>query len=90
MSYSYFHDKDQVRDLVKFIMNPEEHQDSEQPAENWLSNFEDQCLDDLESEPNMEDRLQAEKEYAVKKLWLTFQNSATAIAQLYKGNYEDI
>ncbi|XP_067673318.1 HUWE1-associated protein modifying stress responses-like [Haliotis asinina] len=72
------------------MMNPEEHQDSEQPAENWLSNFEDQCLDDLESEPNMEDRLQAEKEYAVKKLWLTFQNSATAIAQLYKDRQQGL
>ncbi|ESO84028.1 hypothetical protein LOTGIDRAFT_108261 [Lottia gigantea] len=71
-------------------MNPEENQETDQTAENWLSNFEDECLDELENEPNMEDRLSAEREYAVQNLWMTFQNSATAIAQLYKGKGQGI
>ncbi|KAK6171191.1 HUWE1-associated protein modifying stress responses [Patella vulgata] len=69
-------------------MNPEENQESDQTNENWLSNFEDECLDELESEPNMDDRLSAEREYAVQNLWMVFQNSATAIAQLYKDRQQ--
>lgn len=67
-------------------MNQEEVQDEDQQPENWLGNFEAECHDELDSEPNMEERLHSERDLAIQHLWLTFQNSATAIAQLYKGN----
>ncbi|XP_070580063.1 HUWE1-associated protein modifying stress responses-like [Ptychodera flava] len=50
----------------------------------WVSNWEQQCIEQLESEPNFDDRLSADREETSQKLWLSFQNSATAVAQLYK------
>ena len=52
---------------------------------NWLTNWEDQCIQDWENETNMDDKIQNESERSAQKLWLSFQNSATAIAQLYRG-----
>ena len=66
-------------------MAHQEGQESDGIPENWLSGFEDQCLEDFDSETNMEDTIQRETEYSLQKLFSQFQNSATAIAQLYKG-----
>lgn len=52
---------------------------------NWLTNWEDQCVREFESDTNMDERIQTETEQYAQKLWLSFQNSATAIAQLYRG-----
>ncbi|XP_061426065.1 HUWE1-associated protein modifying stress responses-like isoform X1 [Lethenteron reissneri] len=53
--------------------------------EHWFSIWERECLDDAEQEaPEEDDRLALEREQAAQKLWLSFQNSATAVAQLYK------
>ena len=66
-------------------MAHKEGQDQDDIPENWLSGFEDQCLEDFDSETKMEDTLQRETEFSLQKLFSQFQNSATAIAQLYKG-----
>ena len=66
-------------------MNPSEEQDQDQQPDNWLGSFELECLDQLQSEPNLEEKLHSEKELAEQHLFVNFQNSATAIAQLYKG-----
>ncbi|XP_002740426.1 HUWE1-associated protein modifying stress responses-like [Saccoglossus kowalevskii] len=50
----------------------------------WVSNWEQQCLEQLENEANYDERLLADREDSTQKLWLSFQNSATAVAQLYK------
>lgn len=65
-------------------MAHQEGQESDDIPENWLSGFEDQCLEDFSSETNMDDIIQRETEYSVQKLFSHFQNSATAVAQLYK------
>ena len=52
---------------------------------NWLTNWEDQCVRETENDTAVEDRIQMENEQSAQKLWLSFQNSATAIAQLYRG-----
>lgn len=70
-------------------MNQEEGQDEDQQP-NWLGNFEAECHDELDSEPNMEERLHSERELAIQHLWLMFQNSATAIAQLYKDRHQGL
>ena len=63
----------------------EGHHDDNFP-ENWFNRFEEECLEDLEtSESNMEDTIQRDGDFALQKLFLQFQNSATAIAELYKG-----
>ena len=54
-------------------------------GDNWLSHWENQCLDDWEDDSNMDDLIQNETEQSSQKLWLSFQNSATAVSHLYKG-----
>ncbi|XP_060562070.1 HUWE1-associated protein modifying stress responses-like [Ruditapes philippinarum] len=66
-------------------MAHQEGQQNDHMADGWLSAFEEECLEDLESsETNMEDNVQRDTDFAMQKLFLQFQNSATAIAQLYK------
>lgn len=55
----------------------------EHGPEHWFSKWERQCLAEAEQDnPNEEEREQSQQ-----KLWHLFQNSATAVAQLYKGGY---
>lgn len=53
-------------------------------GDNWLSSWEAQCLDEWDRNSNMDELVHAENEQSLQKLWLSFQNSASAIAQLYK------
>ena len=55
-------------------------------GESWLRDWEDQCVEEWEAEQNTEDRRNDVNERLSQKLWLSFQNSATAISQLYRGN----
>lgn len=56
----------------------------EHGPEHWFSKWERQCLAEAEQgDPNEE-----ETEQSQQKLWHLFQNSATAVAQLYKGLYQ--
>lgn len=56
--------------------------------EPWsFSNYERQCVEQLETQPDFEEQLAEEKEQAVQRLWNAFQNAAMACAQLYKGLY---
>lgn len=67
-------------------MAHQEGQQSDHLSEPWLNEFEEECLEELEtSETNMEETYQKDTDFAMQKLFLQFQNSATAIAQLYKG-----
>ena len=55
--------------------------------EAWsYSNYERQCIDQIEREPDFDEQLVAEKEQAVQRLWHVFQSAAMACAQLYKGS----
>lgn len=53
----------------------------EHGPEHWFSKWERQCLAEAEQEEPIEE----EAEQSQQKLWHLFQNSATAVAQLYKG-----
>lgn len=66
-------------------MHQGEDQDQDQQPEDWLGAYEEEDVDELQQEPNLEEKLLTEKDLAEQHLFLTFQNSATAIAQLYKG-----
>lgn len=52
----------------------------------WYSNWEQQCVEALESEPDYENQLHNEKEIYSQQMWTKFQTTASAIAQLYKGD----
>lgn len=60
-------------------MNPEGGE------ENWLSNWEQECADSIENQPNYEQSTVTESNSAHTKIWSAFQGSATAVAQLYRG-----
>ena len=53
-----------------------------------FSNWEKHCIEQLESQPEVDERLAVEKEQALQRLWNAFQNAATACAQLYKGRHD--
>ena len=53
---------------------------------NWLSAFEEECVGDLEAGGDFEEELLVDKELAARRLWLTFQESATAVSHFYRGN----
>lgn len=75
--------KDRSLSTVKMGDNIEKDQDRFS-NESWLSNWEEETIHDWESESNMDERVQMETESYSQKLWQSFQNSATAIAQLYR------
>ncbi|XP_050822438.1 HUWE1-associated protein modifying stress responses isoform X2 [Gopherus flavomarginatus] len=62
----------------------------EHGPEHWFSKWERQCLAEAEQEEALAPELQeeaaaaAQPEHKQQKLWHLFQNSATAVAQLYK------
>lgn len=63
----------------------------EHGPEHWFSKWERQCLAEAEQEealaPELQDEAAAQPEHKQQKLWHLFQNSATAVAQLYKGEH---
>lgn len=71
-------------------MEREEDNHGDLSPDNWLNSFEEECIEELHSETNMEEALEKQQELAEQKLWLQFQNSATAIAQLYKDRHQGL
>lgn len=51
----------------------------------WYSSWEQQCVESIEAEPDYEGQLHNEKEVYSQQMWASFQTTASAIAQLYKG-----
>ncbi len=61
-------------------------ENSEDPfADIWISNWERQCEVELENEPDLDQAVLSERDLSTQKLWYLFQNSATSVAQLFKG-----
>lgn len=53
--------------------------------ENWLTGWEQQCISSCDEQPDYEQILIKETDAVHRTVWNTFQDSATAIAQLYRG-----
>lgn len=68
-------------------MNDDREREEDPILDLWITNWEEQCVQHVESEPDYEGQLQRERDLVNQKVWITFQNSATAIAQLYKGHF---
>lgn len=77
----------QLLELKEVAMHQTDDQDQDQ-SDNWLGPFELECVNQVQSEPDLEERLMAERDLSEKQLFLLFQNSASAISQLYKDRYE--
>jgi len=50
-----------------------------------FNQIERECIHNIESEEDLMERLQDQKEAAIERLWLTFQSAASSLAQLHKG-----
>lgn len=68
-------------DDVDDANTPEEH------GQSWAySPFEQECLQEVEDgRLALEDQFVSERDASGHKMWLSFQNAAACIAQLYKG-----
>jgi len=71
-------------------MNEDRDRDDDSIVDFWIANWEQQCVEHLESEPDYEGQLQSERDLAHQKVWFSFQNTATAIAQLYKDRLQGV
>ncbi|CAN8002796.1 unnamed protein product [Ixodes hexagonus] len=58
--------------------------------DSWITNWERQCIEEVEASPDLESQIQNEKDTSSQKLWLLFQNSATCVAQLYKDRQHGV
>ena len=67
-------------------MHENNETDPESNAEVYLSHWEKKCIDEWDKEALLDDRIQAETERSAQRLWTSFQNSASSISHLYKGN----
>ncbi|XP_017781587.1 PREDICTED: UPF0472 protein C16orf72 homolog isoform X2 [Nicrophorus vespilloides] len=56
-------------------------------GQSWLTGWEQQCADSIEEQPDFEQTLTLESDDSQRKIWNVFQDSATAIAQLYRDRY---
>ncbi|XP_014610987.1 PREDICTED: UPF0472 protein C16orf72 homolog isoform X1 [Polistes canadensis] len=56
----------------------------------WYSNWEQQCVEALEAEPEYENQLQNAKEIYSQQMWASFQTTASAIAQFYKDRTQNV
>ncbi|XP_050299069.1 telomere attrition and p53 response 1 protein [Anthonomus grandis grandis] len=59
----------------------------ENDNDTWLSSWEQQCAETIENQPDYDHSLAQENEHFQRKVWNSFQDSATAIAQLYRDRY---
>ena len=72
--------------LICFKMEERERENSDNQSEAWtFTSWEKQCVEQVESQPDFEEKLATEKEQALQRLWNAFQNAAAACTQLYKG-----
>ena len=52
---------------------------------NFLSPLEEQLIQESEADGDLEQQLLSEKELVAQRLWIAFQDSATAVAHLFRG-----
>lgn len=57
--------------------------------DSWsIANIEEQCIEAIERQPNYETQYLTERDTSNRNIFHNFQESATSIAQLYRGNYK--
>ncbi|XP_019875457.1 telomere attrition and p53 response 1 protein [Aethina tumida] len=61
----------------------------ENDEETWLTNWEKQCTNAIQEQPDYEQQLMAECDSSHTRIWNSFQDSATAVAQLYRDRFSE-
>lgn len=54
-------------------------------ADGWLAAIEEDYLQSIAAEPDYEHQYAMERDASMRSMWGSFQESATSIAQLYRG-----
>ncbi|XP_012254893.1 telomere attrition and p53 response 1 protein [Athalia rosae] len=62
----------------------EDRSDEDPIMDIWYTNWEQQCVEAIEAEPDYEGQLHTSKELYSHQIWTGFHTTASAIAQLYK------
>lgn len=64
---------------------------SNEGDDGWAANIEEQYYEAIErQQPNYEAQYLGERDTCIRNLFHNFQESATSIAQLYKGMYDGL
>lgn len=71
-------------------MNDDRDREDDSLADLLITNWEQQCIEHLEREPDYEGHLVNGRDLATQKVWVCFQNTAASIAQLYKDRLQDV
>lgn len=68
-------------------MDPDLDPDTDRLSESsWSRNWEDQVLEEyLSDREALDQQSKLEQDASAQSLWLSFQNSASSVANLYKG-----
>lgn len=53
--------------------------------ESWIEKLEEEYVGSIDSQPNYEHEYMTERDSSIRRVWETFQESATSVTQLYKG-----
>ncbi|XP_039255937.2 HUWE1-associated protein modifying stress responses-like [Styela clava] len=56
---------------------------------NWFSTWEEQLLVEADNDPSFEAQFNNYQRHTDQRLWISFQNTASSIAQLYKERLQD-
>lgn len=74
-------------DSIAVCINIGWKMNGENDEETWLTNWEKQCTNAIQEQPDYEQQLMAECDSSHTRIWNSFQDSATAVAQLYRGKF---
>ncbi|XP_026473772.1 UPF0472 protein C16orf72 homolog [Ctenocephalides felis] len=58
--------------------------------ESWLTGWEQQCIEAVQNETDYEEVLNSQTDTVQRNVWSAFQDSATAVAQLYRERHTDV
>lgn len=59
-------------------------------SEYWITSWEQQTVQELESEADHQEHLLAEADAANEKMWALFQSAAQCVAVMYKGEHSQL
>lgn len=58
--------------------------------DDWIGSYDEQYLQAIDAQPDYERQYLTERDDSIRNVWGSFQESATSIAQLYRGTSWDI
>lgn len=76
-----------VVDFLQRLHSPLVLEMAEGREPGFLSPLEEQFIRESEADEDIDQQLLRERELAAHRLWVSFQDSATAVSHLFRGKY---